>query len=135
MPVSHRRFPKNPSVDILSQPNNMAWALLQILLHIRRSAPNLNQIIANGTPTSRGLIYRFPNNATSIYLPRRIYTSYPVKTPTKTYTAIYYDYLESIILHLLEVDLVSKRRGSIQRGKASKIRKQLHKSIRMRRRF
>ena len=64
-PVSPRRFPKNPSVDSLSQSNNMAWALLQILLHIRRSVPNLDQIIANGTPTSRNHIYRLPNKETA----------------------------------------------------------------------
>ena len=54
-PISPRRFPKDPSVDEIGRNNCFNWAMLQVLLHVRRSNPDLDRIIADGTPTSRNL--------------------------------------------------------------------------------
>ena len=52
-PVSPRRFLKDPSIDDRTRTNDSAWALLQVLLHVRRSNPDLDRILSDGTPTSR----------------------------------------------------------------------------------
>ena len=52
-PVSPMRFLKNPAVDDRSRTNDDSWALLQVLLHVRRCNPDLDKILADGTPTSR----------------------------------------------------------------------------------
>ena len=51
-PISPRRFEKLDIKKRVERPES-AWALLQILLHVRRNNPNLDQILSDGTCTSR----------------------------------------------------------------------------------
>ena len=51
--ISPMRFLKNPAVDDRARTNDDAWALLHVLLHVRRCSPDLDRILADGAPTSR----------------------------------------------------------------------------------
>ena len=50
-PRSPRRFPKAELDTMLKDPRS-GWGLLLILLHLRRSTPDLERIVNEGTPTS-----------------------------------------------------------------------------------
>ena len=50
-PKSPRRFPKEELDTMLRGPRS-GWGLLLILLHLRRSTPELDKIVNEGTPTS-----------------------------------------------------------------------------------
>ena len=54
-PISPRRFLNGPSAGEIGRSNSSNWAMLQVLLHVRRPNPDLDSIIADGTPTSRGI--------------------------------------------------------------------------------
>ena len=54
-PISPMRFLKDPSVDEIGRSNSFNWAMLQVLLHVRRPNHDLDSIIAEGTPTSRDI--------------------------------------------------------------------------------
>ena len=55
-PTSPRRFHKLDLEDRVRSPKS-AWALLQILLDVRRGTPDLDDVVTRGTPTSNAHCY------------------------------------------------------------------------------
>ena len=71
-PKSPRRF-KNLDIDSRARPKEAGWALIQILLSVRRAIPDIDAFIASGSPTSNdspnsGVVWRGPLISPSPYL-------------------------------------------------------------------